>query len=68
MANSNCLDGFQCPKCGSLEPFTICAQVMCTVYDEGTDEYGDVEWEDDSYCRCHKCDHTGVVKDFQKEK
>jgi hypothetical protein len=41
---------------------------MCTVYDEGTDEYGDVEWEDDSYCRCHKCDHTGVVKDFQKEK
>ena len=54
------------PECGALEPFTICAQVMCTVYDEGTDEYGDVTWSDDSYCRCHKCDHTGTVRDFQE--
>jgi len=63
--NSNCLAGMKCPKCGSLEPFDIHAEVICKVYDDGTDEYGDVEWQDDSLCRCSKCNALGTVAGFQ---
>lgn len=66
MPNENVLLGMRCPKCGSCEPFTICAEVMCTVNDDGTDDYGDVQWNDTSYCRCHGCDFVGTVNDFTK--
>lgn len=37
------------------------------VYDDGTDssDYGDVEWNDDSYCRCEECNFDGEVHLFK---
>ena len=65
MPNSNCLSGFQCPKCKSTEPFSIEVTTMFRVYDEGTDEQtGDTHWDDDSYCECSLCSFCGKVKDF----
>jgi hypothetical protein len=66
--NSNCLDGMRCPKCGSLEPFIIGANCAVKMYDDGSDEYIDPEWEDDSYCSCCRCDFTGEVYDFTIDK
>jgi len=63
--NENCLMGMQCPKCKSLEPFEIATGCMSTVYDEGTEEEYDFEWDDDSYCECHTCGHSGKVRDFR---
>jgi hypothetical protein len=63
--NNNCLEGKACPKCGSLEPFYITAQTLVTVFDDGTGDTQDFEWDDNSYCSCQACGFSGVLKDFQ---
>jgi len=64
--NTNCLTGFECPKCGSLEPFYIECKVVVQVFDNGTEDIGgQIEWEDDAYCRCGDCDTVGEVKEFK---
>lgn len=67
MANTNCLEGFKCPKCGSDKEFFIeCSQVM-RVDDNGTYGEGDVEWYADSRCSCANdaCEYTATVKEFR---
>jgi len=65
--NENNLVGFQCPECQSYGPFWI--EITTTVLmddEDGTiDEEGHQGWEDDSDCRCDKCEHDGTVKDFK---
>jgi len=67
MPNNNCLDGIWCSECGSEEPFSIYARAQFVVYDEGTDEFTNVEWDDESVCVCLKCKNTGVVKNFKRD-
>jgi hypothetical protein len=67
MANTNCLDGMKCPKCGSEGPFKIAGTALFTVSDEGTEEYGDVEWDNNSYCHCPECDLDGIVYSFKTD-
>jgi hypothetical protein len=63
--NSNCLEGLQCPKCGSYEPFDIEIKTVVRMWDDGSEEgTGDQEWGADSYCECQQCHHYGTVKDF----
>lgn len=65
--NSNCLEGFECPACGSYGPFYIRATVTgeTLVCDDGTEGVmGDVEWDDNSACRCADCGHPGTVREF----
>lgn len=62
--NTNCLWGFQCPKCGSYEPFRIEITTMLTVHDNGTSDTENHEWSDTSYCECPKCERFGTVADF----
>ena len=65
MANTNCLFGMRCPKCGSLEPFAIEVTTTMRVFDEGTDDQlGDNHWEDDSYCECCACNFAATVAVF----
>lgn len=40
---------------------------MMTLWDNGSDEYQDVEWGKDSYCFCINCEHEGTVSDFKYE-
>jgi hypothetical protein len=63
--NANCLDGMKCPKCGSLEPFSIEVRMMVAVSDDGTEDYGNAEWEDASYCECRACCFHGIAGDFR---
>jgi hypothetical protein len=66
MPNENCLEGMKCPKCGHEDSFGIACDIMMLVTDEGvTDQLGDNEWNEDSYCECRKCLKSGTVKDFQ---
>ena len=63
--NDNCLWGMRCPKCKSLEPFYIDAEVTVLVGDDGTeDRNSDYMWEDKAYCECHACTYAATVKDF----
>ena len=64
--NTNCLAGIQCPECNALEPFNISVTTCATFYDDGTDDVGDMEFDDDSFCRCMSCHKVGVVADFKK--
>lgn len=67
MANTNCLEGMQCPKCGSLEPFNIEVKAMARVYDNGTEDFREAQWDDMGYCECAECFKYGVVADFIKK-
>lgn len=63
--NTNCLEGWQCPECGSFGPFDITASAVFHVTDDGA-EYGGcgVEWEDENYACCAECDKLGTVSMF----
>lgn len=62
--NTNCLEHMRCPNCGATEPFRIVATSWFRIFDDGVDDYGDVEWDAASYCRCEACNYTGIVADF----
>lgn len=55
--------GLHCPECGSSRSVNICTEQMARLGPEGTDEHGDIEWNDNSYASCSEggCDWTGIV-------
>lgn len=63
--NTNCLEGFQCPQCGAFEPIHIECTTTFLMWDAGSDEHTDVNWEEHSACQCGSCDHAGTVSDFR---
>jgi hypothetical protein len=68
--NTNCLEGIKCPKCESHQPFDISARTTVMMFDDGSDpedSHGDLEWDNDSFCRCASCNHTGKVSDFRAD-
>jgi hypothetical protein len=65
MTNTKCLENIQCPACGHEESFRIAATTMLTVTDDGTEDYRDTEWDDDSYAECPRCHRHGVLRDFR---
>jgi hypothetical protein len=66
VTNTNCLAGMQCPSCKSDGPFKIAATALFTIHDDGTGEFGDVEYDGGSYCECPQCDFDGIVDDCKK--
>lgn len=64
MANTNILEGIQCPKCKHEDSFKICAAIWCDVTDEGSEVEGDHEWDEESLIHCGSCGHGGTVNQF----
>jgi hypothetical protein len=64
--NTNCLDGKQCPKCGSYGPLEIKVSMRVLLYDEGTDDAddGSIEYDDDAPAMCYACRYAGKLGDF----
>jgi hypothetical protein len=55
--NVNCLEGKQCPKCGSYGPFEIIVLMRVMLYDDGigdADE-GAPEYNEDAPTTCYVC-------------
>jgi len=65
MVNTNCLQNIKCPACGNDELFRIAAKTIAIVTDDGVEDYGDMEWGDDSYAECAQCHRHGTLKDFE---
>lgn len=65
MTNTNCLEGLQCPKCGSLGPYGICGTTIFCVSDEGVQDHEDVTWDEDSACECYHCGCRGPLATFR---
>lgn len=57
---TNCLEARACPRCGQNEHFRITATSVFDLYDEGTSDHYDVEYDDDSPVRCPVCDWRGA--------
>lgn len=67
MSNTNCLEGFKCPACGSEERFSIEVTTTIDFDDDGAlNSGGDTEWDNSSFCQCYDCDHSGTVAEFTK--
>lgn len=65
--NTNCLEGIRCPtpECGQADSFWIRASATFRFYDDGTDEYHSVEYDDDAFAQCPACKTTGTVASFR---
>jgi hypothetical protein len=65
MTNTNCLENIQCPNCRNEESFRIAGTAIFTVTDDGTEDHGDIEWDDDSYAECAQCHRHGTLAEFK---
>lgn len=63
--NFNCLKGRRCPKCKSYGPFDVNSIAIFTVYDSGTDDPRNVEWDGNSPAYCCACHCSAEWKDFE---
>jgi len=67
--NKNCLGGMKCvnPKCGDpYGPFEIQCTTVFEVFDDGTEDHQDVEWEDKSWAMCMQCQTESTVGGLRK--
>jgi hypothetical protein len=64
--NSNCLRGKKCPKCGSYGPFDAVGVAVFTIYDSGTDEFRNVDFDGNSQAYCRACNFNGKWSDFDE--
>jgi hypothetical protein len=64
--NVNCLDGKQCPKCGSYGPFEVVVSMRIMLYDGGSGdaEDGAIEYDEDTPAMCYSCRYRGKFGDF----
>lgn len=62
-----CIEGMRCPECDNTDRFQIGGTSFFDVVRNGTDEFGDVEWDDASTCVCPECQYVGDVLDFKPE-
>ena len=65
MTNTNCLENIKCPACGNEDSFRIAAKTVAIVTDDGTEDHGDMQWDDSSYAECSECHRHGTLKDFR---
>lgn len=63
--NENCLEGYECPKCGNHEAFKVHVLTAIEMFDDGTGEHDDTEWDDDSHMTCVPCGHGAQAKEFE---
>lgn len=62
--NTNVLAGMACPECKSEGPFLILASAYAEVSDQGVTDVDSFEWDEESNCKCTKCEHKGTVQQF----
>lgn len=58
------LEDMGCPHCGNRKVFRVETRQMATLTNQGIDDYGESEWDRDSYCACNECDEGEDVRHF----
>lgn len=53
-----------CPDCGQAYALDIQIFCMSRVTADGSEPFGDHDWDHDSFCACPDCGHCGAVCDF----
>lgn len=65
--NDNCLEGMKCPKCSSEGPYKILGVAWFLVDDDGTYDFDDVDWDDNTECKCTECNFLGITYNFKQQ-
>lgn len=63
--NVNCLEGYACPRCGYDEELRIICTTLVTMTDDGSDDIGDLEWDENSHGTCPKCGFADKMEKFR---
>lgn len=58
------LFGLACPNCGSDEHLCVVIKTLASLSPDGTDPFGDHEWDHESPCLWRECDFAGNVRQF----
>ena len=53
-----------CPKCGDDDTLQLVISTWATLSTEGTEPFGDHEWDGAASCRCRSCKFTSDVRSF----
>jgi hypothetical protein len=64
MSSMNDDFGLACPNCEQRD--AVCIQMTCMTHvtPNGSEPYGDHDWDGTSYCCCEMCGQEGTVADF----
>ena len=65
--NENCLEGMRCPLCGQQDGFNFAVTAWAEVTNDGTENFTEVDWEDDAIATCRNaaCGWKGKVGDLR---
>jgi hypothetical protein len=64
VATEDVLPGMACPVCGQNEMLNLTGTTtFFGVTPTGTDQHGDIEWEDNGFASCDGCGWNGKVRD-----
>lgn len=66
--NTKCLDGMKCPKCGYIDSFVISSTCYATWEDDGSGDYEEIDFDNNSWCLCSECGYSEEVWHFIEEK
>ncbi len=58
------LIGLACPKCHDDACLNLILTTWASLSADGTQPFGDPEWDQDAPCVCKACDFSGIVADF----
>jgi hypothetical protein len=58
------LFGMACPKCGDDGKLRLVITTWATLSADGTEPFGDHEWDYTADCLCNGCKFAGVASDF----
>lgn len=58
------LFGMACPNCASDEHLRVVVRVVARLSPDGTEPFGDHDWDDESLCMCDGCEFVGYVRQF----
>lgn len=53
--NENCLVDVACPACGSRGPFNIAVCTVVEMSDYGSEDAGDIQYDERSHANCPSC-------------
>jgi hypothetical protein len=69
--NTNCLEGFKCPKCGQEDEILLWVANWVSLKDDGSDPFadslknlGDLEWDGSTSGMCPVCKFKGNMRKF----
>ena len=60
----NCLEDMGCPQCGQRDCLKIEMSSRFELFDNGTGDNEDTEWDEHSPCQCPECLHEGTAGAF----